>query len=140
MNRAFRHVTRTTRWACFGLLVLAFSRGTWAQQPLLSSDLLRAFDRTVGLVEKRFYDPSRLGISWKMQVQETRSKLSKEPREPLLRTELNSLLAQLHASHTGFYAPTDQTYWALKSIYSGSITRFPICQIGAWFEPDEEGH
>ncbi len=45
----------------------------------------------------------------------------------------NDMLEALGTSHTALYWRGQQTYWALRNIFSRELDSFPMPQIGAWF-------
>ncbi len=45
----------------------------------------------------------------------------------------NEMLRALGTSHTALYWRGQQTFWALRNIFSGELDSFPMPQIGAWF-------
>lgn len=101
-------------------------------------DAIAAFDRTMAIVNHKFYDQTFRGLPWGKMVDEHRSKLTATSDDLALKKVINELLGKLRASHTGFYNSTDQTYWALQSIFSQSITANPLCHVGAWFEKHDD--
>ncbi len=115
----------------FGLFS-AFSPANGAES------LLSIYDRTANLITKNFYDRTFRGLDWSRLVHESRSRLKATNSDQKLKKEINTLLANLGASHTHFFSRSDQEYWALKNIFSGEIDANATNQIGAWFEQSSD--
>ncbi|MCM2279853.1 MAG: S41 family peptidase [Oligoflexia bacterium] len=94
---------------------------------------LEVYDRSAQIATENFYDRTFRCLPWERLVSDYRTKLSAHSTEAELKTTTNDLLAQLNASHTEFLSNSDQSYFALKSVFSGKLEEFPVHQIGAWF-------
>ena len=82
---------------------------------------LRDFDEVWLRVRDSFYDPSFRGLNWEAIGKKYRSKVT-EPEAGLAHI-INLMLAELNASHTGYYTPQDTAYFDLADIFSGGLRR-----------------
>ncbi|MBM3270537.1 MAG: hypothetical protein FJZ01_23125 [Candidatus Sericytochromatia bacterium] len=92
------------------------------------------FDEAMRTVRANFYDRSLRGLPWDAMAAEARATLRQEDDEEKVKETVNGLLARLRASHTELYSDGDQTYWALKSIFSRKLRGAGVRQVGLWFE------
>jgi carboxyl-terminal processing protease len=93
---------------------------------------LREYDGLTAIVTEQFYDRSFRGIDWPARVAFYRKQVSCGDADVALAAQINTLLSDLHASHTGLYTKSDLDYWALQSIFSTKIDTFPIASSGIW--------
>ncbi|HEU4625821.1 MAG TPA: S41 family peptidase [Steroidobacteraceae bacterium] len=93
---------------------------------------LREYDEITAIVGEQFYDRTFRGLDWPARVAHYRSQVSCGDSDTALAVQINALLAELRASHTGLYTKRDLDYWALQSIFSGSLDAFPIASSGIW--------
>lgn len=105
-----------------------------SESPAAAPHSLAVFDRAMRIVEANFYDRSLRGLPWDRLAAEERKTLTPSSSEAELKASVNRLLDRLNASHTQFYSDGDQTFWALRSIFSHKIKGSPLRQIGAWFD------
>jgi carboxyl-terminal processing protease len=91
------------------------------------------FQSTMEIVNKNFYDQTFRGLRWKSLVDRAAKKISASTSDAKLEDTINTLLANLHTSHTEFVSSSDQEYWALESVFSFQVDGKPLWQIGAWF-------
>lgn len=93
-----------------------------------------AFDEVWQLVRDHFYDPTLRGLDWSAVGEHYRplalAATSAEARSAVL----NRLLAELAASHTRHYTPSEPAYYQLLDIFAGSLRRdvrrlFPDGQV-----------
>jgi carboxyl-terminal processing protease len=93
---------------------------------------LREYDDITAVVTEQFYDRTFRGLDWPGRVASYRRQVTCGDSEVALTTQINALLSELHASHTGLYSKSDLEYWALQSIFSASIEKFPLALSGIW--------
>jgi carboxyl-terminal processing protease len=122
----------TSALALFTVLS-SLALGIFAPQAFSATDPLSLYDATTSIVTQKFYDQTFRGLPWKKMVNEWREKLTSTSSDQELSDTINSLLSNLHASHTEFLSSSDQEYWAVQSIFSGELDHFPAPQIGTWF-------
>ena len=82
---------------------------------------VKAFDEAWQEVRESFYDPKFKGLDWNAVGRKYRS-LAAEPQADVARI-INDMLAQLHASHTGYYTPDEIAYYDLADIFSHGLRR-----------------
>jgi carboxyl-terminal processing protease len=92
------------------------------------------FDEVVRTVQDNFYDPTLRGLDWQAVVEKYRplaaAAISDEERSEVI----NRLLAELAASHTRHYTPSEPAYYQLLDIFAGALRRdlwrvFPTEQV-----------
>jgi hypothetical protein len=121
---------RRTLYRAFALSALFFAVGhTRAAEPCQT---LREYDGITAIVTEQFYDRTFRGIDWPARVAHYRERVSCGDSESALAAQINTLLAELHASHTGLYTKNDLDYWALQSIFSAKTDTFPVPLSGIW--------
>jgi carboxyl-terminal processing protease len=80
---------------------------------------VKVFDEVWSRVRDSFYDPKFHGLNWKEIGEEYRLRLG-EPGADLARV-INLMLAELGASHTGYYTPAEAAYYDLADIFAGGL-------------------
>ena len=80
---------------------------------------VKVFDEVWSRVRDSFYDPKFHGLNWKAIGEEYRLRLG-EPGADLARV-INLMLAELGASHTGYYTPAEAAYYDLADIFAGGL-------------------
>jgi carboxyl-terminal processing protease len=66
-----------------------------------------------------FYDPQFKGLDWEA-IGERYRRLAQAPGADLS-SIINAMLAELRASHTGYYTPAETAYYDLADIFSGGL-------------------
>jgi carboxyl-terminal processing protease len=86
-----------------------------------ATDLPKLFDAVVETIEQRFVDPELLKrIDWQARAAAVRpSVLSSISTEDAVNA-INALIAELHTSHTGLYAPNDYRYYLTLDALNGA--------------------
>ncbi|MGH8429587.1 MAG: S41 family peptidase, partial [Solimonas sp.] len=82
---------------------------------------MKAFDEAWQDVRDSFYDTRLKGLDWNATGQKYRARAG-EPGADVARI-INAMLAELNASHTGYYTPDEIAYYDLADIFSGSLRR-----------------
>lgn len=93
---------------------------------------LAEYDQITDLVTKTFYDQTFRGLNWPSRVSFYRDQLKCETLSESMALTVNTLLSELHASHTGLYTKNDLDFWALNSIFSGDLKAYPFSFSGIW--------
>ncbi|HKG75425.1 MAG TPA: hypothetical protein VKA79_14380, partial [Aestuariivirgaceae bacterium] len=75
---------------------------------------LKIFDEVWSRVRDSFYDPKFKGLNWEAVGKKYRSQ-AEQPNGKLARI-INEMLAELGASHTGYYTPAETAYYDLADI------------------------
>src|SRR5262249_26549066 len=74
-----------------------------------------------GTVGDRFYDRAMHGLDWDAIGDTYRPLAAAAPTDGALATVINRMLAELHASHTGYYTPADTAYYDLADIFARGL-------------------
>src|SRR5262245_35421450 len=80
---------------------------------------VQVLDEVWSRVHDSFYDPKLKGLDWEAIGARYR-RLAAAPGADLAST-INAMLAELNASHTGFYTPADTAYYDLADIFAGGL-------------------
>lgn len=84
---------------------------------------LAVFEEVWRIVDRHFYDPKFGGIDWKAVGDKYRTSAQAAENEDALATVIDSMLAELGASHTARYRQDNPAYYQLVDIFSGSLHR-----------------
>jgi carboxyl-terminal processing protease len=104
-----------------GQVVLAQEEvGRSSAPPSVSSALLDDVWRTV---RDRFYDPSLHGLDWAAVRARYEPAVVAAQSDEARATLINTMLAELGASHTALYIRDDPAYYQLADIFSGKLRR-----------------
>ncbi len=82
-----------------------------------------AFDEVWRAVRDRFYDRELHGLDWDAIGDRYRPLAAAAPTERERAAVINRMLAELHASHTGYYTPADTAYYDLADIFAWGLRR-----------------
>jgi carboxyl-terminal processing protease len=82
---------------------------------------LKVFDEVWSRVRESFYDPNMKGRNWEAVGKRYRSQVTRPGVN--LASLINHMLAELGASHTGYYTPDETAYYDLADIFSGGLRR-----------------
>jgi carboxyl-terminal processing protease len=85
----------------------------------------RILDKVSHLVETKHFNPSLNGISWKSLLADRSKRILSAAGPEQFEKEIQSLLTELHTSHTGFFHKTGRTVPARHAINA----TFKACQI-----------
>ncbi|HEV8391936.1 MAG TPA: S41 family peptidase [Dongiaceae bacterium] len=103
---------------CIGLAAPAAAEVEPGQKPDLG-----VFDEVWRLVDQHFYDPDFRGQDWDSVRDRYRPLAEAAPDADAVAKVIDGMLAELGASHTGRYRPSDPAYYQLLDIFSGSLRR-----------------
>jgi carboxyl-terminal processing protease len=109
-----------------------------------------AFDEVWELVRDRFYDPRLHGLDWHAMRARYRPLAASGRSREETAIVVNSMLAELGASHTHYYTPEDPAFYQLADIFSSALRRrglervFPSGEvtypgIGVFTRADDQG-
>jgi carboxyl-terminal processing protease len=115
-----RHFLRLTSMAAASALAPTV---LWAEQQEAADSAtsqavparVATFEEVWQTVRDRFYDPHLHGLDWSAVRERYLPDATRASSEEALARVINSMLSELHASHTRYYTPYDQ-----------STTSFPI--------------
>jgi carboxyl-terminal processing protease len=93
---------------------------------------LKIFDEVWSRVRDSFYDPKFRGLNWEAIGEKYRPQAG-QPDAKLVRV-INDMLAELGASHTGYYTPAETAYYDLADIFAGGLRR----SLPKYFPPNGE--
>lgn len=84
-------------------------------------DLPKLFDAVVETIEQKFVDPEILKrIGWRARAADVRHSVLTSASTEAAVNAINALLAELHTSHTGLYAPDDHRYYLTLDALNGA--------------------
>lgn len=86
-----------------------------------SSANIRAFDEAWLKVRDAFYDPNFRGLDWNAVGRKYRALAASQDAN--VAELVNQMLAELHASHAGYYTPNEIAYYDLADIFSNGLRR-----------------
>lgn len=74
-------------------------------------------------MRERFYDPHLDGLDWPEVRERYLPDAARASSEEALAGVINSMLSELHASHTRYYTPYEPEYYQLCDIFAGALRR-----------------
>jgi carboxyl-terminal processing protease len=106
------------------------------------------FEEVWRTLRDRFYDPHLHGLDWSAARERYLPDATRASSEEALASIINSMLSELHASHTRYYTPHEPEYYQLSDIFAGALRRrgleraFPGGRpgIGVLSRLDMQGH
>jgi carboxyl-terminal processing protease len=119
------------RIAFFSLFIALVAISPLARAETDAARSAAVFDEVWQTVRDRFYDRELHGLDWDAIGDRYRPLAAAAPNERDRAAVINRMLAELQASHTGYYTPEDAAYYDLADIFSRSLRR----QLGSAF-PD----
>jgi carboxyl-terminal processing protease len=84
---------------------------------------ITTFEEVWQTVRDRFYDPNLRGQDWSAVRERYLPDAARAASEEGLAGVINSMLAELHASHTRYYLSDETEYYQLADIFAGSLRR-----------------
>ncbi|SDJ54319.1 carboxyl-terminal processing protease [Bradyrhizobium sp. Rc2d] len=87
------------------------------------ADGTATFESVWQTVRDRFYDPRHNGLDWLAVRERYLPEVQRAASGDSLARVINSMLSELHASHTRFYTPDEPEYYQLADIFSGALRR-----------------
>lgn len=92
----------------------------WAIAPLLSRaepSQAKVFEQVWQTVNDNFYDPKFNGVDWKAMRQKYAPQAAQARSSEALAVVVNTMLAELNASHTRYYTQAEPEYYQLAGIF-----------------------
>jgi carboxyl-terminal processing protease len=80
-------------------------------------------------VRDRFYDPHLHGVDWSAVRDRYRADAAQAKSDEQLAAVINSMLSELHASHTHFYTQDEPEFYQLAGIFAGALRRRGLQRI-----------
>lgn len=87
------------------------------------------FENVWQTVRDRFYDPRLHGLDWSAVRDRYRADAGQAKSDEQLAAVINSMLSELHASHTHFYTQDEPEFYQLAGIFAGALRRRGLQQI-----------
>ena len=123
-----RHFLRLTSMAAASALAPTV---LWAEQreatdsatSQAESARIATFEEVWRTVRDRFYDPHLHGLDWSAVREHYLPGATRASSEEALAGVINSMLSELHASHTRYYTPEGPEYYQLSDIFVGALRR-----------------
>jgi carboxyl-terminal processing protease len=123
-----RHFLRLTSMAAASALTPTV---LWAEQQEAADSArsqavparIATFDEVWRTVRDRFYDPHLHGLDWSAVRERYLPDATRASSEEALAGVINSMLSELHASHTRYYTPYEPEYYQLSDIFAGALRR-----------------
>jgi carboxyl-terminal processing protease len=117
---------RSIRLPMYGLLVLialasAPIHAETGQSAASSASAGKLFDEVWRTVRDKFYDRDLHGLDWNAVGDKYRPQAVAARNERELADVINAMLAELKASHLGYYTPLDTAYYDLADIFSWGL-------------------
>jgi carboxyl-terminal processing protease len=84
---------------------------------------IATFENVWRTVRDRFYDPHLHGLDWSAVRERYLPDATRASSEEALAGVINSMLSELHASHTRYYTPDEPEYYQLSDIFAGALRR-----------------
>ena len=121
-----RHFLRLTSMAAASALAPAWAEqlepaDSATSQPV--SARIATFEEVWRTVRDRFYDPHLHGLDWSAVRERYLPDATRASSEEALASVTNSMLSELHASHTRYYTRYEPEYYQLSDIFAGALRR-----------------
>ena len=121
-----RHFLRLTSMAAASALAPAWAEqlepaDSATSQPV--SARIATFEEVWRTVRDRFYDPHLHGLDWSAVRERYLPDATRASSEEALAGVTNSMLSDLHASHTRYYTRYEPEYYQLSDIFAGALRR-----------------
>jgi carboxyl-terminal processing protease len=117
------------RIAFFSLFIALVAISPLARAETDAARSTAVFEEVWQTVRDRFYDRELHGLNWDAIGDRYRPLAAAAASERDRAAVINRMLAELHASHTGYYTPADTGYYDLADIFSRSLRH----QLGSAF-------
>ncbi len=78
------------------------------------------FDEAWRVTRDRFFDPSMAGLDWQAVGDKYRPQAEAATSSTEFAAVINAMLAELGASHMGYFTPADPAYYQLADIFGGT--------------------
>ncbi|WP_162918304.1 S41 family peptidase [Taklimakanibacter deserti] len=121
MPRCWFSLLAAAMLACAIVIPSPVAAETQAREATVSAVNVKAFDEAWQDVRESFYDAKLKGLDWNATGQKYRARAG-APGADVARI-INTMLAELDASHTGYYTPDEIAYYDLADIFAGSLRR-----------------
>jgi carboxyl-terminal processing protease len=89
----------------------------------IPTDGVPTFESVWQTVRDRFYDPRHNGLDWLAIRERYLSEVERASSPDSVARVINTMLSELHASHTRFYTQDEPEYYQLADIFVGALRR-----------------
>ena len=103
------------------------AEGLDAPRPVAADDT--TFEDVWRTVRDRFYDPRLHGLDWSAVRERYRVDAAQAKTDEQLAAAINSMLSELHASHTHFYTQDEPEFYQLAGIFAAALQRRGLQRI-----------
>jgi carboxyl-terminal processing protease len=111
------------RPSLFSLILVLVAAAAPARADTDATRAAPLFDEVWRAARDRFYDRELHDLDWDAIGDKYRPLAAAAPTERERTAVINRMLAELHASHTGYYTPADTAYYDLADIFSWGLRR-----------------
>jgi carboxyl-terminal processing protease len=87
------------------------------------ADGVSTFESVWQTVRDHFYDPRHNGLDWLAVRERYLPAVERATSQASVARVINTMLSELHASHTRFYTPDEPEYYQLADIFVGALRR-----------------
>ncbi len=87
------------------------------------ANAVSTFESVWQTVRDRFYDPRLNGLNWLAVRERYLPDVERATSQDSVAGVINTMLSELHASHTRFYTPDEPAYYELADIFVGALRR-----------------
>src|SRR6201993_1420450 len=87
------------------------------------ADGVSTFESVWQTVRDRFYDPRHNGLDWLAVRDRYLPDVERATSQDFVAHVINTMLSELHASHTRFYTADEPEYYQLADIFVGALRR-----------------
>ncbi len=94
-----------------------------ANNAYVPADGVSTFESVWQTARDRFYDPRHNGLDWPAVRERYLPDVQRATSQSSLASVINTMLSELHASHTRFYTPDEPEYYQLADIFAGALRR-----------------
>ena len=94
-----------------------------ANNSYVSADGVSTFESVWQTVRDRFYDARHNGLDWLAIRERYLPDVERATSQDSVARVINTMLSELHASHTRFYTPDEPEYYQLADIFVGALRR-----------------
>ena len=94
-----------------------------ASNSYVPADGVSTFESVWQTVRDRFFDPGHNGLDWLAVRERYLPDVQRATSQNSLARVINTMLSELHASHTRFYTPDEPEYYQLADIFVGALRR-----------------
>lgn len=115
--------------------MVLFAPRTTAQR---AGEFAARFEQVWTTTRQRFYDPRMNGVDWDAAGRRYREEAASAKSRAEFQTIVNRLLAELRASHTGYFTDDDLDFYLLKSLFQNDYDSIQMEHIGV-LGSDREG-